>query len=459
MRVELASDEALHREDGVLGVGEGLALGDLADEALALGGEADDRRRRARPFLVGDDLGRAPLHDRHAGVRGAEVDSDHLAQAANLRSSGRPNPAPSVPVFGPPLVLLFGLATFTRAGRSKPVLEGIALAEDLHHGAVLETRHGFVGERLVALRVEGMARGDRRSRRPGPRGRDRSSRWMSSTPCRRGPVVAVRLEGALEVVEARDELAGGRAAAASRPACCAVALDALPEVLEVGAAAQELVLEVVPLAAERLEGLRRRRRRRARARPRPGPWPRSRTRPRLRPSRRRFPCRRSCAQLRESAGDLAGDVVHEGHHAHVLHARRAHDAQGPAAPRPRPGSAAVTRERSRRSGSGFSWPMTIRSPCPGDARVQDLDEAALLLEGLEEGPHPLDVVELGLVEDVRGAVEVDARRRPRRRRRRALPPRRRSSGASRRGPSPRASARAGGSGSPTARRPRNAAFR
>ena len=61
-----------------LRVGEGLALGDLADQALALGGEADDGGRGAGAFLVGDDLGGAALHHRHAGVRGPEVDADDL---------------------------------------------------------------------------------------------------------------------------------------------------------------------------------------------------------------------------------------------------------------------------------------------------------------------------------------------------------------------------------------------
>ena len=61
-RVELPSDQALDRVDRVLRVGEGLALGDLAHQALALRGEADDGGGGARPFLVRDDLGRPALH-------------------------------------------------------------------------------------------------------------------------------------------------------------------------------------------------------------------------------------------------------------------------------------------------------------------------------------------------------------------------------------------------------------
>jgi hypothetical protein len=41
----------------VFGVGHGLALGRLADQALAILGEGDDRRRGARAFRILDDLG------------------------------------------------------------------------------------------------------------------------------------------------------------------------------------------------------------------------------------------------------------------------------------------------------------------------------------------------------------------------------------------------------------------
>ena len=52
---ELLPHEPLDRVDGVRGVGHRLALGRLADEALAARREADDRRRRARPLGVRDD--------------------------------------------------------------------------------------------------------------------------------------------------------------------------------------------------------------------------------------------------------------------------------------------------------------------------------------------------------------------------------------------------------------------
>jgi hypothetical protein len=74
--VELAADQPLHRVDGVLGVGDRLALGRRADQHLAVVGVGDDRRGGARAFRVLDHLGLAALHDRDAAVGGAEVDAD-----------------------------------------------------------------------------------------------------------------------------------------------------------------------------------------------------------------------------------------------------------------------------------------------------------------------------------------------------------------------------------------------
>ena len=69
---------ALDRADGAVGVGDGLALGDLTDEDLAVLGERDDRRGRAGPLGVGDDHGVAGLEDADDRVGGAEVDADGL---------------------------------------------------------------------------------------------------------------------------------------------------------------------------------------------------------------------------------------------------------------------------------------------------------------------------------------------------------------------------------------------
>ena len=55
-----AAHEALDRIDRVLRVGDGLALGGLADEALAVFGETDHGGRGAAPFRVGDYLASWP---------------------------------------------------------------------------------------------------------------------------------------------------------------------------------------------------------------------------------------------------------------------------------------------------------------------------------------------------------------------------------------------------------------
>src|SRR3546814_6655722 len=72
------SDKALHREDGVVGIGDGLALGGLADQPLAVLGEGNDGRRRARAFRVLDHLRLAAFHDSNAAVCGAEIDTDNF---------------------------------------------------------------------------------------------------------------------------------------------------------------------------------------------------------------------------------------------------------------------------------------------------------------------------------------------------------------------------------------------
>ena len=69
---------ALDRADRAIGVGDGLALGHLADEHLAVLGERDHRGGGARSLGVGDDDGFAGLEDADDRVGGAEVDADGL---------------------------------------------------------------------------------------------------------------------------------------------------------------------------------------------------------------------------------------------------------------------------------------------------------------------------------------------------------------------------------------------
>jgi hypothetical protein len=57
---ELAADQALHRVEGVLRVGDGLALGRRAHQHFAVLREGDDRRRGAVAFAVLDDAALPP---------------------------------------------------------------------------------------------------------------------------------------------------------------------------------------------------------------------------------------------------------------------------------------------------------------------------------------------------------------------------------------------------------------
>jgi len=75
---EAAADQTLDGVQGVLRVGDRLALGRLADDDFAVLGERDHGRGGACAFAVLDDLGLAAFHDGDAGIGGTEVDADDL---------------------------------------------------------------------------------------------------------------------------------------------------------------------------------------------------------------------------------------------------------------------------------------------------------------------------------------------------------------------------------------------
>ena len=84
----VGADVALHRADRAVGVGDGLALGDLADEDLAGLRERDHGRSGATALGVGGHDRLAGLEDRDDGVGGAEVDTDGLGHEQFLLERG-----------------------------------------------------------------------------------------------------------------------------------------------------------------------------------------------------------------------------------------------------------------------------------------------------------------------------------------------------------------------------------
>ena len=77
--VVATADQALDGEQRRLGIGDGLTLGGLAHEPLAVVAERDHGRRRPAAFGVLDDARAVAVHDRNTGVGRAEVDTDDLA--------------------------------------------------------------------------------------------------------------------------------------------------------------------------------------------------------------------------------------------------------------------------------------------------------------------------------------------------------------------------------------------
>lgn len=74
----LPSDEPLDGEEGVLGVDDGLALGDLADEPVAALRVGHHRRRRPLSLGVRHDSRLPSFHSPNRRVRRPQVDPHHL---------------------------------------------------------------------------------------------------------------------------------------------------------------------------------------------------------------------------------------------------------------------------------------------------------------------------------------------------------------------------------------------
>ncbi len=77
--VEAAADQPLDGEEGEFGIGDALALGGLADQALAIRGEGHDGGRGAGAFGILDDLGGRAFHHGDAGIGRAQIDADYFS--------------------------------------------------------------------------------------------------------------------------------------------------------------------------------------------------------------------------------------------------------------------------------------------------------------------------------------------------------------------------------------------
>jgi hypothetical protein len=82
--LEASTDQALYREQRVLRVRYGLALGRLSHQHFIIFRESDDRWRGAIAFAVLNDARLTAFHDRDARVGRAEIDADDFAHGQKL---------------------------------------------------------------------------------------------------------------------------------------------------------------------------------------------------------------------------------------------------------------------------------------------------------------------------------------------------------------------------------------
>src|SRR5262249_47408463 len=150
------------------------------------------------------------------------------------------------------LVRFVTLGDLYQGGTQEPIVEGVALAEDLDHGPLFEAGHRLVEQGLVLVGIEGLSGRVVGDDAMGLEQAAQSAVGELHALFQRG-FLARRLERALEVVEARDQIAeeGGHRFLAG---LLAVALGAAAEVLEVRASAEELVAQFVALLPQRGEG-------------------------------------------------------------------------------------------------------------------------------------------------------------------------------------------------------------
>ena len=76
--VVAAAHKTLDGEDGVLRVGDGLALGHLANQPLTALGKRNNRGRGARALFIWNHFGLSALENRDTRIGGAEVNANNF---------------------------------------------------------------------------------------------------------------------------------------------------------------------------------------------------------------------------------------------------------------------------------------------------------------------------------------------------------------------------------------------
>ncbi|CAE6953032.1 conserved protein of unknown function [Ectopseudomonas oleovorans] len=171
--VETTTDQTLHRIQGVVRIGHGLALGRLANQGFAVVGVSDDGRRGASAFGVLQHLDVAVFQNGDAGVGGPQVDTDDFAHENSPETLIFPSPrfagAGSTKTLdsemgSPPKISSLLVDGRRRRGRrlahhdhgraQQAAVEQVALLEHLEHRVRLDVDTLFHRHGLVMLRVE-----------------------------------------------------------------------------------------------------------------------------------------------------------------------------------------------------------------------------------------------------------------------------------------------------------------
>ena len=143
--IVLSADQPLDRVERVGGVRDGLALGDLADQAVALRGEGDHGWGGSRPFRVGDDDRLAVLDHGDTGVRGAEIDADNSSHEYLLVGNRHRDPS---------VVFARLLGHFDQGRTDEPVAHDVSLTVARRDRAILNPGHRLVRKGLVTKGIE-----------------------------------------------------------------------------------------------------------------------------------------------------------------------------------------------------------------------------------------------------------------------------------------------------------------